>query len=147
MRNALKNGALKIGKRGEMVVDVLIYCLVGTIALMTIIEFYNVFMKYQNLTFVTRRLVRAVEVTGTTAGLQTVFDELVDSTGLDGATFSVNAVYCDGVNRIQLRNTFTITVDYVYQLNVFTPDNAASVAIPIDMQTSMGGMSEVYTRP
>jgi hypothetical protein len=138
---------LASGRRGELMVDTLVMCIVVVVFLLTLIEFYGIFIKYQNVNTVARRMTRAVEVSGTTNGLQTTFDTLVANAGLQGATFEVNATFFDGTGAIQLRDHFTVTVNYPYRFNIFSPDFSDPVGFVIPMNSSVTGMSEVFHKP
>ena len=133
-------------RRGELMVDVLFQCLIIIVFIMTLTEFYGIFMKVQNMNFIARRLTRSVEISGTVSGLSGEFDTLCGELGLTGASMQVDAAYCDGVSRIQLRETFKVTVRYTYYFNIFAPDNGSPLRISIPLTVSLTGMSEVYTR-
>jgi len=131
-------------KRGEVMVDTLVKFLVVTVFLLTLIEFYALFMRYQNVSYTARRLTRAIEVSGTTEGIDGDFSNLVSMTNLDGASYSIDAPYFDSSGKIQLRDTFTVEVRFTYYLNVFSPSFGPPVRLPINMTARVGGMSEVF---
>jgi hypothetical protein len=51
--------------------------------------------------------------------------------------------YCAD-QKIQLRDTFTITMTYSYPFTIFTPSFAPPVEIQIPMKVSITGMSEKF---
>lgn len=125
-------------------VDTLVKILVATVFLMTLVEFYAIFMKYQNVSYVARRLTRAVEVSGTVEGIDADFNNLCSMSKLDGAAYNIEATYFNSSGAIQLRDTFTVEVTYTYYLNIFSPSFGAPVKLPINMRAKAGGMSEVF---
>ncbi len=133
-------------QRGEIIVDTLVMLIVSVVILMTLIEFLGVFMTFQNVNFIGKRLARAVEVSGSVQGLDTTFDELCDKTKMAGdIDYQIQASYCDSGNRrIQLRDTFTLTVSYTYYLNIFTPDFAPPLRLTFPLTSRVIGMSEVF---
>ena len=132
------------GKRGDIMVEILVKVLVVTVFMLTLIEFYSMFTKYQNVSYVARRLTRAIEVSGTTDGISSDFAGLVSMTNLDGASYSIDAPYFDSSGKIQLRDIFTVEVNYTHYINIFTPTLGVPVRIPINMTARNAGMSEVF---
>jgi hypothetical protein len=131
-------------KRGEIMVDVLVKFLVVTVFLLTLVEFYALFMRYQNVSYVARRLTRSIEVSGTTEGANGDFANLISMANLDGASFTIDAPYFDSSGKIQLRDTFAVEVRFTYYINVFSPTVGPPMRLPISMTARMGGMSEVF---
>jgi hypothetical protein len=132
-------------RRGELVVDVMVGCILAVVAIMALIEFYGIFVKYQHVNTVARRVARTIEVTGTTEGAEDLFDDLTDIAGLDGAVLTIDASYVNG-DHIQLRDTFVVTVSYVYTVRVISADALPGAVIAIPLETAYTGMSEVYVR-
>jgi Flp pilus assembly protein TadG len=144
--NRLKNrlAALVQHRRGEMMVEVLVKFLITTVFVLTLIEFYGIFTRYQNLEFAARRAARAIEVSGSVQGVEAAFQSLCNRNGLDGAALSITAVYCNGSGGIQLRDTFSISASFTYQMRIFTPNEGLAVTLPIPLRVNLTGMSEVY---
>lgn len=100
-------------------------------------------MQYYNASYICRRVVRSIEITG-------VYDEtatrnLVDdmaSTDLDSIDIQVDTVYFSG-NKIQLRQTFSTTLTANYKITVFQL-GANPVEFTLPIKVKVAGMSEVY---
>ena len=135
------------GKSGAMYVDFLVQFFIAITVVVTVISFFNIFVKHQNVVFVAKRLVRAVEVTGKNdIELQAMFVTLVDELGLDGADFSLeNVSYLSDGESIQLRDTFTVVVTYPIEFVIASPGEA-TFSIPFTLQARLPGMSEVFFR-
>ena len=144
MKSKRRIAALVNDRRGDMFVETLVKLVVVTVFLLSLVEFYAIFIKYQNVNFVARRMVRAIEVSGGTQGIGTMFSNISTQVKLNGATYTIEAVYCNGNGGIQLRDTFTVEVKYTYYFTVFSPNFSPPLRIPINMSAKFGGMSEVY---
>jgi hypothetical protein len=72
-----------------------------------------------------------------------VFYRLKQQTGLSPEMTVENVSYCED-QKIQLRDTFTVTMTYSYPFTIFTPSFAPPVEIRIPMKVSITGMSEKY---
>jgi hypothetical protein len=131
-------------KKGSSYFDLMIKTLVVLTLMVTVISFLSIFTTYLNLNHVCRRVVRVVELEGQVSDkAYDVFYRLKQQTGLspDLAVEDVN--YSDG-QKIQLRDTFTITMTYSHPFTVLTPSFAPPVVIQIPMKVSITGMSEKY---
>lgn len=136
-------------KKGEVFYEVIIKTLIVVVFLLTVINLYNVFIKYQNINFLCKRVVRAIEVEGAVSpDVVFKFNELNQHMKL-GATFTVsNVSYFDySTKKIQLRDSFTVTIRDSYDFNILNPLFAPPVVIPIPMEVTLTGMSEVYHKP
>ena len=138
---------------GEMYVDFLVQFLIATTIIVTLTGFFNLFMQHQNVVYIAKRLVRAIELSGQhDYNIFNLFNQLVGELKLSGANYTVyNA--SGGVvqrlgsnNRIQLRDTFIVQVEYKLDFRVFLPLSEL-YSIPFTLQARLPGMSEVFYRP
>ena len=132
-----------------MFYEVIIKTLIVVVFLLTVISLYNVFIKYQNVTYLCKRTVRAIEVEGAVSSdVASKFEELNQQLKLN-ATFTVtNVSYFDSSARtIQLRDNFTVHVRDQYDFTIMNPLFAPPVVIPIPLEATLTGMSEVYQKP
>jgi len=145
-------------RRGDLYVDFLVKFLIAIAVVVTLISFFDMFIKHQNLVFVANRLVRAVEVSGLNdSTLDSMVVQLCTELGLENAEFDLELDVCpihDGTCNcyalsnsaaIQLRHTFTVVVRYSMVFTIAQPGEA-NIGIPFTMQVRLPGMSEVYFR-
>lgn len=131
-------------KKGSSYFDLMIKTLVVLSLMVTVMSFLSVFTTYLNLNHVCRRVVRVVELEGQVSDrAEDVFYRLKQQTGLSPEMTIENVEYCED-QKIQLRDTFTITMTYSYPFTIFTPSFAPPVKIQIPMKVSITGMSEKY---
>lgn len=137
---------LLFNKKGSSYFDLMIKTLVVITLMATVISLLGIFTTYLNLNHMCRRVVRVVELEGQVAdAANEVFYRLKEQTGLSPELTIENVQYCDGQNqKIQLRNTFTVTMEYSHAFTIFKPSFAPPVQINIPMKVSITGMSEKY---
>lgn len=131
-------------KKGSSYFDLIIKTLVVLSLMVTVMSFLSVFTTYLNLNHICRRVVRTVELEGQVSDrAYDVFYRLKQQTGLSPEMTVEDVSYCEE-QKIQLRDTFTITMTYSYPFTIFTPSFAPPVEIQIPMKVSITGMSEKY---
>jgi hypothetical protein len=135
-----------LDKKGSSYIDLIIKTLVVITLMATVISFLGVFTTYLNLNHMCRRVVRVVELEGQVAEpAYDVFYRLKQQTGLSPEMTIENVAYCDEQNqKIQLRDTFTITMEYSHAFTLFRPSFTDPIQIQIPMRVSITGMSEKY---
>lgn len=133
-------------QKGSTFFDLIIKMLVVITLMATVISFLGVFTTYLNLNHVCHRVVRAVELEGQVSDkVYEVFYQLKQQTGLSPEMNIENVQYCDDQNqKIQLRDTFTITMRGSHTFTIFSPSFGPPVEIIIPMRVSITGMSEKY---
>ena len=110
----------------------------------TVMNFLSIFTTYLNLNHVCRRVVRVVELEGQVSDkAYDVFYRLKQQTGLSPEMTVEDVEYCEG-QKIQLRDTFTVTMEYSHPFTIFMPSFTPPVQIHIPMKVSITGMSEVF---
>jgi len=137
---------LLLNKKGSSYFDLIIKTLVVITLMATVMSFLGVFTTYLNLNHMCRRVVRVVELEGKIAEpVYDVFNRLKQQTGLAPEMIIEDVEYCDNQNqKIQLRDTFTVTMKYSHAFAIFKPSFAPPVEIHIPMKVSISGMSEKY---
>lgn len=133
-------------KKGSSYFDLMIKTLVVITLMVTVMSFLSIFTAYLNLNHVCRRVVRVVELEGQVSDkAYDVFYRLKQQTGLSPEMVIEDVQYCEGQGqKIQLRDTFTVTMTYSHPFTIFTPSFATPVQIHIPMKVSITGMSEKY---
>lgn len=135
---------LILSRKGSSYFDLMIKTLVVITLMVTVMSFLSIFTTYLNLNHVCRRVVRVVELEGEVSDkAYDVFYRLKQQTGLSPEMTVEDVEYCED-QKIQLRDTFTVTMVYSYPFTIFTPSFAPPVQINIPMKVSITGMSEKY---
>ena len=128
-----------------MYFEVIVKTLLVVIFMLTAISIYNVFLKYQNVTYLCKRVVRAIEIEGQVNGsIDAVFDEINSRQNLNAAYQVKDVTYFDASRKIQLRNTFTVEVTASFDFVILNPVFAPPVVIRIPLKSDLTGMSEVF---
>ena len=137
---------LFLNRKGSAYYELIIKTLVVITLMATVMSFLSIFTAYLNLNNICRRVVRVVELEGQVSdNAYNVFDRLKEQTGLSPEMTVGDVEYCDEQSeKIQLRDTFTITMTYSYPFTLFKPSFAPPVQILIPMKVSITGMSEKY---
>jgi hypothetical protein len=131
-------------QKGSSYFDLMIKTLVVITLTATVISFLSIFTTYLNLNHITRRVVRVIELEGQVSDkAYDVFYRLKQQTNLSPEMTIEDVEYYDG-RKIQLRDTFTVTMTYSHPFTIFTPSFAPPVQINIPMRASITGMSEKY---
>ena len=131
-------------RKGSSYFDLIIKTLVVITLMATVMSFLSIFTTYLNLNHVCRRVVRVVELEGQVSDkAYDVFYRLKQQTGLSPEMTVEDVEYCEG-QKIQLRDTFTVTMEYSHPFTIFMPSFAPPVQIHIPMKVSISGMSEVF---
>jgi len=100
-------------------------------------------MHYYNASYVCRRVVRSIEISGLYDETETrsLISSLSNS-DMEDINVQVDAVYYSG-NKIQLRQTFNVTLRGSYRITILTlGGNPIALDLPIIVKVT--GMSEVY---
>jgi len=134
-------------KKASAIYEIIIKTLVFITLIATAISFFGVFTTYLNLNYAARRVVREIEISGqVTSSTYTLFNEMKTNMNMgNDASMSVAASYFNAAQKkIQLRNTFRVTCQSSYRINVFTPLNGTPVGFDIPLKVSLTGMSERF---
>jgi hypothetical protein len=136
---------LLLCRKGSAYYELIIKTLVVITLMATVMSFLSIFTAYLNLNHMCRRVVRVVELEGQVSdNAYDVFYRLKEQTGLSPEMTIEDVEYCDGSQKIQLRDTFTVTMTDSYAFTLFKPSFTPPVQINIPMRVSITGMSEKY---
>lgn len=131
-------------RKGSSYFDLMIKTLVVLTLMVTVMSFLSIFTTYIELNHICRRVVRVVELEGEASDkAQDVFYRLKQQTGLSPDMIVEDVTYV-GNQKIQLRDTFTITMTYSHPFTIFAPSFAPPVVVQIPMKVSITGMSEHF---
>lgn len=131
-------------RRGSSYFDLMVKTLVVVTLMATVMSCLSIFTAYLNLSHICRRVVRVVELEGQVSDrAYDVFYRLKQQTGVSPEMTVEDVNYCVD-QKIQLRDTFTVTMTYSHPFTIFTPSFAPPVVIRVPMKVKIAGMSEKY---
>jgi len=130
-------------KKGDKAVSFLMTTAMLVLIFAVLVSAMIYIMQYYNASYVCRRVVRSIEITG-------VYDEtetrsLISSlsgSDMEDIQIQVDAVYYSG-RKIQLRQTFSVTLTGSYRITILTL-GGNPVALDLPIKVKVAGMSEVY---
>lgn len=131
-------------KKGALLWELMLVLAVLFIFLYCCVTLLGVFVQFENFSLAAKRIAREVEISG--EYIDGNYDSLA-TMFLDNEYFSDVDVSCDREGKIQLKETFTITVTATcnYTLVGFNGDLwTAMPPFQIPMKYTVNGMSEVY---
>ena len=133
-------------QRGDAYIEFIVKFVVIMSLVASLISVYGIFVKHQTMVSITKRVVRALEVSGTNdASVLTMFNNMCNTQGLRGATMQVVDVSYVSGTRIQLRNSFCVVVRYPMQIKVFDAAGSRPAKyIALTLESRLSGMSEVF---
>ena len=131
-------------RKGEAFVEILIQFAVAMSLIFCFIALWKPFIYKQNVDYMAKTLVRAVEANGridsSIAGLA---NELKNEMGVN-PTVIWNAPYIAGTDKIQLRSKFTLTIRDTIQIKLIEPTFGPPLVIDIPIEKQFIGISQVY---
>ena len=134
-------------KKGSAYYEIIIKTLVFITLIATAISFFGIFTTYLNINYAARRVTREIEITGkVSSDTYALFNDMKARTSIgDTATMDVTATYFNAAQKkIQLRDTFTVTIASTYRINIFTPTGGSPVGFDIPLVVRLTGMSEKF---
>ncbi len=130
-------------KRGDEAVSFLMTTAMLVLIFAVLVSAMVYIMQYYNASYICRRVVRSIEITGVYDETETknIVDQMKNS-DLEDIGVQVDAVYYSG-RKIQLRQTFNVTLTSSYRITILElGENPITVDLPI--RVKVAGMSEVY---
>ena len=132
-------------KKGDEAVSFLMTTAMLVLIFAVLVSAMIYIMQYYNASYMCRRVVRSIEITG-------VYDEAetrnivaqMESADLENVNVQVDAVYYSG-RKIQLRQTFSVTLTGSYRITILTL-GGKPVVLDLPITVKVAGMSEVYWR-
>ena len=130
-------------KKGDEAVSFLMTTAMLVLIFAVLVSAMIYIMEYYNASYLCRRVVRSIEITG-------IYDETKTMDLISGLSVSdmedidvqVDAVYFSG-SKIQLRQTFSVTLTSSYKITILQlGESPITVNLPIRVRVS--GMSEVF---
>jgi hypothetical protein len=130
-------------KKGDEAVSFLLTTAMLVLIFAVLVSAMVYIVQYYNASYMCRRVVRNIEVTGQydeTAARNLALS--LSNGGIEDVQTRVDAVYYSG-KKIQLRRTFSVTLTGSYRLTILTlGENPVALDLPIIVKVA--GMSEVY---
>lgn len=131
-------------KRSEAFLDVLFQFAVAMSLIFCFVALWKPFIYKQNMDYMAKTLVRAVEANGRIDGnITALANELKSEMGVN-PTITWNAAYISGTNKIQLRQKFTLTVHDTIDIKLIEPTFTSPLVISIPIEKKFIGISQIY---
>lgn len=131
-------------KKGEAFLDVLFQFAIIMSLIYCFITLWKPFIYKQNIDYMARTLVRAVEANGRiNSDITALANELKSELGIT-PSISWNAPYITGTNKIQLRKKFSLIIKDTITLNLISPSFTSPLTITIPIEKKVTGISQVY---
>lgn len=130
-------------KRGDEAVSFLMTTAMLVLIFAVLVSAMVYIMQYYNASYICRRVVRNIEITGVYDETETknIVDQMKNS-DLKDIGVQVDAAYFSG-RKIQLRQTFNVTLTSSYRITILElGKNPITMNLPI--RVKVAGMSEVY---
>ncbi len=135
---------VKKRKNGEAFIEVLFQFAVIMSLIFCFITLWKPFIYKQNVDYMAKTLVRAVEANGRIDGnITALANELKSKMGVN-PTIIWDAPYITGTNKIQLRRKFQLKIQDTIQIKLFEPTFGSPVTIDIPIEKEFVGISQVY---
>ena len=129
-------------KRSEAFLDVLFQFAVAMSLIFCFVALWKPFIYKQNMDYMAKTLVRAVEANGRIdSNITALANELKSEMGVNPTW---NAAYISGTNKIQLRQKFTLTVHDTIDIKLIEPTFTSPLVISIPIEKKFIGISQVY---
>ncbi len=130
-------------KKGDEAVSFLLTTAMLVLIFVTLISAMIYIMQYYDASYLCRRVVRSIEITGVydEAKTRDIINQMKNSDMKD-IDVQVDAAYFSG-RKIQLRQTFSVTLTASYRITILElGKNPIVMNLPI--RVKVAGMSEVY---
>ena len=130
-------------KKGDEAVSFLMTTAMLVFIFATLVSAMIYIMQYYNASYICRRVVRSIEITGQYDETETmsILNNLAGS-GLEDLDVQVDAVYFSG-SKIQLRQTFSVTLSGSYEITILELGETP-IVLTLPIEVKVAGMSEVY---
>lgn len=131
-------------KKGSAFIEVLFQFAIIMSLIFCFVTLWKPFIYKQNLDYMAKTLVRAVEANGRIdSEITALSNELKAEMGVT-PTITWSAPYISGTNKIQLRKKFTLTVKDTIQIKLIEPTLGSPLVINIPIEKKFIGISQVY---
>ena len=130
-------------KKGDEAVSFLLTTAMLVLIFVTLISAMIYIMQYYDASYLCRRVVRSIEITGVYDETETrdIINQMKNS-DLEDIDVQVDAAYFSG-RKIQLRQTFSVTLTSSYKITILElGKNPIVMNLPI--RVKVAGMSEVF---
>lgn len=113
--------------------------------LLCFIALWRPFIQKQNMDYIAKTLVRAVETNGRIdSSITDLQQELENNLGIDIDTVTWDAIYIPGTNKIQIKSKFSLTLEDKATIKLFEPTFSGPIEIHIPLKKTFTGVSQVF---
>lgn len=135
---------IKTRKKASSFIEVIFQFAVIMSLIFCFITLWKPFIYKQNLDYMAKTLVRAVEANGRIDSEITALANDLKSEMDVTPTVTWSAPYIAGTNKIQLRQRFTLTVHDTIQIKIIEPTFGSPLVLNIPIEKKFIGISQVY---
>lgn len=140
----MKKSKKRYHKRGSAFMEIIFQFAIIMSLIFCFVSLWKPFIYKQNLDYMAKTLVRAVEANGRIdSNINALANDLKNEMGITPTVYW-NASYISGTNKIQLRKKFTLTVKDTIKIKLFEPSFGNPVTIDIPIEKRFIGISQVY---
>lgn len=140
---------LKFGNtnKGESYIDVIFKMSIIMALIFCFIALPPLFIKKQNIDYIANSLARAVETTGEiNTDVNLLASQLKSELGIN-PSIQWEGGFFGATNRIQIRESFYVTVSDTVYIQLAKPSFSAPIVISVPVSKRVRGVSEVYWKP
>lgn len=139
---------MAIKKKGSAYIETLFSFIAITAIVLTFVSLWQPFMVKQSVDNVARLLTKAVEVSGEiNSDVDDLKTELINNLPSDvrsTATVIYDAPFLAGTQKIQIADTFKVTVRCETKVKIFEPTFGDPVTVTVPISKTFQGISQVY---
>lgn len=130
-------------KKGDEAVSFLLTTAMLVLIFVTLISAMIYIMQYYDASYLCRRVVRSIEITGVYDETETrdIINQMKNS-DMEDIDVQVDAAYFNG-RKIQLRQTFSVTLTASYKITILEL-GANPIVMNLPIRVKVAGISEVF---
>ena len=143
MKNMAKNFAKK--KKGSIAIWQIFEIILFAALVYTFITLWPVFLQKQNVDYIAKTMVRAVETNGRIdSSITDLQHELENDFGVELDDVRWTTQYVPGTNKIQIKSKFELTVTDHATIRIINPTFGDPLDINVPMSKTLVGVSQVF---
>lgn len=132
-------------KKGSVMIWQMFEIILFVALVYTFVTFYPVFIQKQNVDYIAKTMVRAVETNGRIdSSITDLQHELEDDFGIEIDDVRWSTQYVAGTNKIQIKTKFYLTITDYATVRIMNPTFGNPLDIDIPITKKLTGISQVF---
>lgn len=137
-------------RRGSEAVEMIATTAMLLTLILVLLTIMAYLIEYNQVNFATKQCARSIEITGTVPSqseLDMMFRNLLGDTEFlprEARNIEIEYIGINGGNKVQLKDTFTLTGEAIYRIHLINPGYYNGFKIDMPIHVHVVGMSEVY---